>query len=96
MSDTPLTDQQDFMRPENLFLLCRRLERDRARLAGALHDLLSAKDCENCPNQGWWAERDRSTGDAIQVQCEFCYTDAHSQFNLRAAASAALASLEEK
>ena len=43
-----------------------------------------ALDCPYCPNQGWFEDADPWTGDPIQVQCEFCYTEANSVFNMKA------------
>jgi len=39
-----------------------------------------AKDCPDCDNVGWYAIGD-STG-FEQCQCEFCYTEPLSRFNL--------------
>lgn len=39
-------------------------------------------NCPACPNQGWYAEEDRYTGEPIQVQCEFCETEPNSVFNV--------------
>lgn len=40
------------------------------------------KRCPNCPDQGWWEDRERFTGDPIQVQCEFCECEPDSVFNV--------------
>jgi len=48
-----------------------------------IRELLDAKDCSNCPNQGWWQGVNRNTGEPEQVQCEYCYTDPNSVFNVR-------------
>jgi len=37
---TPLTDALDFSKPDQIFLLCKRLERDRERLREALTQLV--------------------------------------------------------
>lgn len=38
-------------------------------------------DCPHCPNQGWFVDSDPHTGEPVQVQCEFCYTNPNSVFN---------------
>ena len=38
------------------------------------------KDCPNCPNQGWFSQRD-SNGEEEQSQCEFCCCTPDSVFN---------------
>lgn len=40
-------------------------------------------DCPNagCGNQGWYADYNPRTGEAEQVQCEFCYCEPRSKFN---------------
>lgn len=40
-------------------------------------------NCSYCPNIGWYADRDKYTGEPVQVQCEFCHTEPNSKFNLR-------------
>jgi len=48
-------------------------------------------DCKYCENYGWTAEHDPndphengcSVNCPIQVQCEFCYTNPKSKFNLQ-------------
>ena len=39
--------------------------------------------CRRCPDQGYYTEPDPETGDAVQVQCEFCWTNPLSNFNVR-------------
>ncbi len=39
-------------------------------------------DCPSCPNQGWYSGTDFSHQQEIQVQCEFCYREPKSRFNL--------------
>ena len=51
------------------------------------------KDCPNCPNQGWIADENMYTGEPEQIQCEFCYTEPNSTFNVLAANSAELSCL---
>jgi hypothetical protein len=41
---------------------------------------LFGKDCPNCPNRGWFV--DGPTDDPEQVQCEFCYCEPLSKFNI--------------
>lgn len=41
--------------------------------------------CPACPDQGWYVVAD-NRGEAQQEQCEFCYTNPRSIFNLRRAA----------
>ena len=45
-------------------------------------------NCPACPNQGWYTdgELNQNTGEceAVQVQCEFCYTHPQSVFNYMA------------
>lgn len=38
-------------------------------------------DCPNCPNQGW-LEGTAGNGDPIQCQCQFCYCEPRSRFNV--------------
>lgn len=40
-------------------------------------------DCPYCPNQGWYEDVDRHTGEPIQIQCEFCETEPFSKFNFK-------------
>lgn len=40
-----------------------------------------ASECPNCPNQGWYVVPDPWTGEAMQEQCEHCYTVPDSVFN---------------
>jgi hypothetical protein len=42
-------------------------------------ELKSCKYCED--NSGWYVEYDHNTGEPVQVQCEFCYTEPNSVFN---------------
>lgn len=37
------------------------------------------EDCPFCPNQGWYTEGDRH-GEAVQIQCVFCWTNPRSKF----------------
>jgi hypothetical protein len=41
----------------------------------------SLLDCPHCPDQGWWVDADKWTGEPVQVQCEFCWTNPRSKFN---------------
>jgi hypothetical protein len=45
-------------------------------------ELNNGLDCPNCPNQGWYADYDSHTGQEAPIQCEFCYTEPYSKFNL--------------
>lgn len=49
----------------------------------ALANLSDLLDCPNagCGNQGWYADYNPRTGEAEQVQCEFCYCEPRSKFN---------------
>ena len=38
-------------------------------------------ECPNCTNVGWYIVPDHFTGEAVQEQCEFCYTEPNSVFN---------------
>ena len=46
--------------------------------------------CTSCPDQGWYAEQvggcdpdgENDTREAVQVQCEWCYTTENSLFNV--------------
>ncbi len=55
-----------------------------ARQTALLREFLNAENCPYCPNQGWYADRDRASGDPVQVQCEFCHTNQKSVFNIKA------------
>jgi len=41
-----------------------------------------AENCPNCENVGWYARPDRHIGEPEQIQCEFCYTNPKSKFNV--------------
>ena len=40
------------------------------------------EDCPHCNNQGWYAVSDKYTGEPAQEQCEWCYTNPKSKFNV--------------
>ena len=42
-----------------------------------------AEDCEYCPNQGWF--EGGSPEEPEQIQCQFCYENPKSRFNLPSA-----------
>lgn len=50
----------------------------------------------NCCDKGWWVEPDPATGEAMQVQCEFCYTNPRSVFSVAAEFAAARRETLEK
>jgi len=56
--------------------------------------------CRDCPDQGWYADAEFADSDPEQVQCEFCYVETRSLFNLkeaiRARITAPVGSKEEK
>jgi hypothetical protein len=56
-------------------------ERDNAALRADAEKVKNAERCPNCPDQGWYAVRDRYTGDPAQEQCEWCETMPNSLFN---------------
>lgn len=37
--------------------------------------------CPHCPDQGWYPDNDPYSGEPVQVQCEFCWTNPLSYFN---------------
>ena len=39
------------------------------------------EDCPHCENVGWYAQEDTNTGEPMQIQCEWCYTNPYSKFN---------------
>ena len=41
-----------------------------------------SKDCPNCDNVGWYVVVNTNTGEAEQEQCQFCYEEPYSVFNL--------------
>lgn len=41
----------------------------------------SHDDCPYCPNEGFYVETDYN-GDPEQIQCEWCYTEPKSKFNI--------------
>ena len=47
----------------------------------AVEELRLAKDCPNCKNIGWYPVL-YNQGEAAQEQCEFCYTEEKSRFNV--------------
>ena len=53
------------------------------------------ENCPNCPNQGWYAERDKE-GDAVQFECEYCKTVEASDFNQTEKVIERLSALEAK
>lgn len=40
-------------------------------------------NCPYCGDIGWYADYNWYTGEPEQVQCEFCYTESNSVFNIR-------------
>jgi len=40
--------------------------------------------CPDCDNVGWYTDTDPATGEAMQVQCEFCETAPGSVFRIAA------------
>lgn len=51
----------------------------------ALVEALEARKegCPNCDNVGWYADPSHHTGEPEQIQCEFCYTNPVSVFNIK-------------
>ena len=46
------------------------------------YDVLDTIDsCPNCDNVGWYIVQDSFTGEPLQEQCEWCYTNPMSRFN---------------
>ena len=54
-----------------------------------------AQRCPHCPDQGWYSDLDRHTGDPVQVQCEFCCTVPDSLFNVHERVKAALSATRD-
>ena len=52
------------------------------------------KGCPNCENIGWYIVADNYTGEAQQEQCQFCYTEEDSIFNVMAKLQSANDELE--
>jgi len=67
---------------------CDRLAAKLAEIEQDMARLLHADSCPNCPNQGWIGHQS-STEMWEQEQCEFCYTNENSLFNVRAAIDSA-------
>lgn len=65
---------------------------DRARELRASIEALyaSGKLCPNCLDQGWYVGG--SADDPEQVQCEFCYAEENSLFNIREKTNTLIAS----
>jgi hypothetical protein len=55
----------------------------------------AAQRCPNCNDVGWYVVTNRSTGEAEQEQCEFCYTVPDSLFNVHEEVKAALGKQSE-
>ena len=68
------------------------LYRRMAELVEAAQALREAKRCPNCEDDGWWVRAEPHTGEAEQMQCQWCYETADSRFN----ALAALDKLEQE
>ncbi len=41
----------------------------------------TGEQCPYCPDQGWYVEPNRNTGEPEQVQCEWCNTNPNSVYN---------------
>ena len=67
---------------------------EREKLIGALEKLEQAEPCPNCVAQGWFVQADRNTGEAEQIQCEWCETIENSVFNRKREARAVLAEVK--
>lgn len=37
----------------------------------------------NCPDQGGWVDYEPFSGEPVQVQCEFCWTEPNSVFYIK-------------
>lgn len=51
-----------------------------ARLEVA-ENTITAERCPDCPDQGWYAFQQPSTGEVEQEQCEFCCSVKNSRFH---------------
>lgn len=85
--------EEDFATDKEFHANAMWVERD--KLDGLLKRLQAAEAvqegerCEVCPDQGWYGEMtggcdsdgEHDTREAVQVQCEFCYTNPNSKFN---------------
>ena len=47
-----------------------------------MNDNVQPEDCPNCDNEGWYIVANSYTGEPEQQQCEFCYMNENSVFNL--------------
>lgn len=54
------------------------------------------KNCPHCENVGWYADANPHTGEPEQVQCEFCYTEENSIFNVIQSLTTQLEEAKEK
>ena len=52
---------------------------DRERVLGEI-EMKKPQDCSHCPNQGWYPVLDKNTGEPIQEQCKWCWTNENSVF----------------
>jgi len=67
-------------------------------LVEAASKLPSAKHCPDCPDQGWYSGEHRvseTEWEQEQVQCEFCYSEPLSVFNVLCGIEEALAKIKE-
>jgi hypothetical protein len=67
-------------------LLEKAKDRERAAFERAKESIFKkiegADRCQHCPDIGWWTGQNKNTGDAEQVQCEWCSTEENSLFNV--------------
>lgn len=87
-SDECAIAERDLLKAEIL-----ELGEDRDRWKKLAGELAEAERCENCPDRGFTVREvggcdpdgENDTRECVQEQCEFCYVNPKSRFNVRAA-----------